>query len=100
MGKKKRKKKQADSGKKRSVGISKKEFNHLLQKYLEHSTRTTFSTFAHQANCDIGTKMLWAFEQDKEAGAITIVPMNGDKVVIHGKREAEMFCNILTGHFR
>lgn len=49
---------------------------------------------------DIGAKMLWAFEQDKETGVVTIAPMDGDKIIIHGKQEAEIFCNILTGHFQ
>lgn len=35
--------------------------------------------------------MLWAFEKDEKTGSITVIPMNGNQMVIHGKEEAEMF---------
>lgn len=44
-------------------------------------------------------KLLWAFEKDEKTGNVTIVPMNDEQIVIHGKTEAKMFCNILTGYF-
>lgn len=44
--------------------------------------------------------MLWAFEKDEKTGSITVIPMNGNQMVIHGKEEAEMFCGILTGCFQ
>ena len=53
---------------------------------------------------DIGSitaeKLLWAFEKDEKTGNVTIVPMNGEQIVIHGKTEAEMFCSILTQCFQ
>lgn len=53
---------------------------------------------------DIGSiteeKLLWAFEKDEKTGNVTIVPMNGGQIVIHGKTEAEMFCSILTQCFQ
>ena len=53
---------------------------------------------------DIGSitaeKLLWAFEKDEKTGSVTIVPMNGEQIVIHGKTEAEMFCSILTQCFQ
>lgn len=45
-------------------------------------------------------KILWCFEQDKKTGAVTVVPMNGGKVIIHGRQEAETFCRFLTGCFQ
>ncbi len=45
-------------------------------------------------------KLLWAFEKDEKTGNVTIVPMNGEQIVIHGKTEAEMFCSILTQCFQ
>lgn len=45
-------------------------------------------------------KLLWAFEKDEKTGNVTIVPMNGKQIVIHGKTEAEMFCGMLTECFR
>lgn len=48
----------------------------------------------------MASKLLWVFEQDKETGAVTVVPMNGDIIVIHGKQEAEMFCRSLTQCFQ
>lgn len=45
-------------------------------------------------------KLLWAFEKDEKTGNVTIVPMNGKQIVIHGITEAEMFCGMLTECFR
>ena len=45
-------------------------------------------------------KLLWTFEIDEKTGNVTIVPMNGEQIVIHGKTEAEMFCTILTQCFQ
>ncbi len=45
-------------------------------------------------------KLLWAFEKDEKTANVTIVPMNGKQIVIHGKKEAEIFCNLLTGCFQ
>lgn len=36
----------------------------------------------------VAEKLLWAFEKDEKTGNVTIVPMNGDRVVIHGKNGA------------
>ncbi|WP_455649086.1 hypothetical protein [Enterocloster citroniae] len=44
--------------------------------------------------------LLWAFEKDKKTGSVTAIPMNGDRIVIHGKEEAEIFCEMLTGCFQ
>lgn len=41
-------------------------------------------------------KMLWAFEKDEKAETVTITPMNDPKIIIHGKQEAETFCNLLN----
>ncbi len=48
----------------------------------------------------ITEKMLWAFEQDKRTRAVTVLPMNGKKIIIHGKQEAELFCSFLLSHFQ
>lgn len=45
-------------------------------------------------------KLLCAFEKNEKTENVTIVPMNGEQIVIHGKKEAEIFCNILTGYFQ
>lgn len=44
--------------------------------------------------------MKWVLEKDKKTGSVTAIPMNGDRIVIHGKEEAEMFCEMLTGCFQ
>lgn len=49
---------------------------------------------------NLSTLLLWAFEQDEETGIVTVVPMNDKNIVIHGKKEAEMFCDILSQHFQ
>ena len=48
----------------------------------------------------IGSEGMWAFEKDEKTENVTIVPMNGEQIVIHGKTEAEMFCTILTQCFQ
>ena len=53
-----------------------------------------------ESNTVTAEKLLWAFEKDEKLGNVTIVPMNGKQIVIHGKKEAEMFCNILTEYFQ
>ncbi len=45
-------------------------------------------------------KLLWTFEKDEKTGNVTIIPMNGKQIVIHGKTEAETFCGVLTQCFR
>lgn len=56
--------------------------------------------FLQNPDPTLADKMRWAFEQDDQNGAVTIVPMDGEKVVIHNKQEAEWFCNILTECFQ
>lgn len=60
------------------------------------------SDFGVLENSDpiIASKFLWAFDKNKETGAITVVPMNGDTIVIHGKQEAETFCRFLIQCFQ
>ena len=60
------------------------------------------SNFSFPENPDpaIAEKILWAFEQDEKTGFVTIVPMNSERIVIHGKKEAEMFCNTLIQCFQ
>lgn len=53
-----------------------------------------------QTEREQATKLLWAFEKDEKTGNVTIVPMNGKQIVIHGKTEAEMFCSILNQCFQ
>lgn len=45
-------------------------------------------------------KLLWTFEKDEKTGNVTLIPMNGKQIVIHGKTEAETFCGILTQCFQ
>ena len=60
------------------------------------------SDFSFSENPDpiVAEKLLWTFEKDEKADDVVIVPMNGDRIVIHGKKEAEMFCSILIRHFQ
>ncbi len=48
----------------------------------------------------IDSRLLWAFGQDEVTGSVTVIPMNGDRIIIHGQQEAEIFCNILAGCFQ
>lgn len=48
----------------------------------------------------IAEKILWAFEQDEKTGFVTMIPMNGERIIIHGKQEAEIFCNTLIQCFQ
>jgi len=58
---------------------------------------TKITTVIEQSNAE---EFLWALEQDKKTGFVTMVPMNGERIVIHGKQEAEMFCNALIQCFQ
>ncbi|MDE6052489.1 MAG: hypothetical protein K2G55_01725 [Lachnospiraceae bacterium] len=60
------------------------------------------SDFSFLENPDpiVTEKLLWAFEKDEKTEDIVIVPMNGDRIVIHGKNEAEMLCSSLIGYFQ
>lgn len=73
-----------------------------IQKELDKTIKTVSKK--SEKVIDIGSitaeKLLWAFEKDEKTGNVTIVPMNGEQIVIHGKTEAEMFCSILTQCFQ
>ena len=56
--------------------------------------------FSETPDSIVAEKLLWAFEKDEETNDVVIVPMNGDRIVIHGKKETEMFCNVLIGYFQ
>lgn len=56
--------------------------------------------FSGNPDLIVAEKLLWAFEKDEETNDVIIVPMNGDRIVIHGKKEAEMFCSILIKYFQ
>lgn len=64
-----------------------------------HNLERDFS-FSEESDPVTAEKLLWAFEKDEKTENIAIVLMNGEQIVIHGKKEAEMFCNILTGYFQ
>lgn len=49
---------------------------------------------------ELNEKMLWAFEQDEKTGSVTVIPLNGDRLVIHDKQEAEMFSHSLIQCFQ
>lgn len=45
-------------------------------------------SFPKKTEPEIAEKILWAFEQDEKTGFVAMVPMNSERIVIHGKQEA------------
>lgn len=62
--------------------------------------RTMETSIINERNTVGAEKMLWAFEKDEKTETITITPMNDEKIIIHGKWEADMFCSFLNQCFQ
>ncbi len=45
-------------------------------------------------------KLSWGMRSEVGSQNVDVFPMNGEKIVIHGKHEADFFCKMLTDYFR
>ena len=41
-------------------------------------------------------KLSWGMQHEDGSQDVDVFPMNGEKIVIHGKQEADLFCKMLT----
>lgn len=49
---------------------------------------------------EILEKLSWGMQHEEGSRDVDVFPMNGEKIVIHGKQEAEFFCKMLTEYFQ
>lgn len=49
---------------------------------------------------EILEKLSWGMQHEEGSQNIDVFPMNGEKIVIHGKQEADSFCKMLMECFR
>lgn len=75
---------------------------HTAAEFLRQAADALENNFSYlEESAPIEAKaMKWVLEKDEKTGSITVIPMNEDRIVIHGKEEAKVFCEMLTGCFQ